>query len=61
MPPPTKFCFSDGCIHAHPDDVAQIWQSLLGLGVDVRENPYSSADYPYDPQGLLSVYLMPGH
>ena len=30
---------SDGCIHAHPDDVAQIWQSLVALGVVGRENP----------------------
>ena len=49
---------SDGCLHAHPDDVNRIWQSLIELGVEVRPNPYSSSDYPYEPQGLLSVYLV---
>ena len=49
---------SDGCLHAHPDDVNRIWQSLIEIGVDVRPNPYSSSDYPYEPQGLLSVYLV---
>jgi hypothetical protein len=46
---------SDGCIHAHPKDIEQIWQILIGLGVEVRENPGGAQPYPYQPQGLCSV------
>uniref|UniRef100_A0A7S2SAX5 Peptidoglycan binding-like domain-containing protein n=1 Tax=Rhizochromulina marina TaxID=1034831 RepID=A0A7S2SAX5_9STRA len=49
---------SDGCLHAHPDDVDAIWQALVALGVQINDNPYSSKDYPYTPQGLISVELV---
>jgi hypothetical protein len=49
---------SEGCLHAHPDDIEAIWLDLVDLGVEVRTNPYSSINYPYDPQGLISVYIV---
>lgn len=49
---------SEGCLHAHPDDVDAIWQALVNLGVEIHDNPYSSTDYPYTQQGLISVYTV---
>mmetsp|Transcript_52592 Transcript_52592/g.67427 ORF Transcript_52592/g.67427 Transcript_52592/m.67427 type:complete len:305 (-) Transcript_52592:94-1008(-) len=49
---------SEGCLHAHPEDIEAIWLDLVALGVTVNENPYSSINYPYDPQGLISVYVV---
>lgn len=51
---------SDGCLHAHPEDIEAVWQDLMAMGVDVHDNPFSTADYPYDPQGIISVYLDDG-
>lgn len=48
---------SDGCLHAHPDDVSAIWKALVRIGVKVHKNPYSSSNYPYEPQGIISVEL----
>lgn len=48
---------SDGCLHAYPEDIKAIWTDLLSLGVEVRPNPYSSKNYPFVTQGILSVYL----
>lgn len=48
---------SDGCLHAHPDDINAIWQDLVALGVQIRPNPYSSKNYPYETQGIISVYI----
>ena len=47
---------SDGCIHVYPDVLNQINTILITqLGVVVNQNPYSSKDYPYRPQGIISV------
>lgn len=47
---------SEGCIHAHPDDLKTIDNILKDeLGVKVRPNPFGKLPYPYQPQGLLSV------
>jgi len=46
---------SEGCIHAHPADIEQIWQKLISIGVQVRPNPGGVVPYPYQPQGLFSV------
>lgn len=48
---------SDGCLHGHPEDVEGVWNSLVDLGVEVHENPFSSIDYPYETQGIISVFL----
>ena len=49
---------SHGCIHAHPDAIQAVWQLLLQLGVQVRNNTMGTLPYPYKPQGLLSVELI---
>lgn len=49
---------SHGCIHAHPDDVKQIWNILVSIGVQVRPNTGGKLPYPYTPQGILSVELI---
>lgn len=46
---------SHGCIHAHPADIEAVWKILVGLGVQVRPNPFSSQHYPYPAQGLVSI------
>jgi len=46
---------SEGCIHGHPDDIEKVWQILVGLGVQVRPNPYGQQPYPYQPQGIISI------
>ena len=44
---------SAGCIHAHPSDVERIYTILTQqLGVQVRDNPFSGKNYPYQPQGV---------
>jgi hypothetical protein len=30
---------SEGCIHAHPHDIQRVWQLLVGLGVEVSDQP----------------------
>jgi len=49
---------SDGCIHAWPEDIKQVWQILVSLGVEVRPNTFGKLPYPYKPQGILSVQQM---
>ncbi|KAJ8603297.1 hypothetical protein CTAYLR_006971 [Chrysophaeum taylorii] len=51
----TQMPNSDGCIHVVPEDADRIWQALVSIGAQVRPNPYTSANYPYTPQGLISV------
>lgn len=46
---------SNGCIHAHPEDLKTIDEILIKLGVKVRKNTNGRLPYPYQPQGLLSV------
>jgi len=48
---------SDGCMHGHPADIEAVWRDLVDLGVKVHENPFSSVNYPYAPQGLVSVFV----
>ena len=50
---------TDGCLHAHADDVAGIWDDLVNkLNVTVHDNPFTTVDYPYEPQGIISVYYL---
>ena len=38
--------------HAHADDAAGIWDDLVNkLNVTVHDNPFTTVDYPYEPQG----------
>ena len=47
---------SDGCIHVYPDVLDQMNQILTTkLGVVVHNNTFSSKDYPFKPQGIISV------
>ena len=48
---------SDGCVHGHPTDIEAVVNDLLSLGVVVNENPFSSTNYPYATQGIISVYI----
>lgn len=50
---------SSGCIHAHPEDVSRIYEILTeDLGVEVHDNPFSGKNYPYEPQGIISIQLI---
>lgn len=50
---------SNGCMHAHPDAIEQIWDVLVNVcGVTANDNPYNSQNYPYETQGLVSVELI---
>jgi hypothetical protein len=49
---------SEGCIHSWPQNIYNVWQLLLSLGVQVRNNTNGALPYPYKPQGLLSVELV---
>ena len=33
----------------------QVWQLLVSLGVQERDNPFSKLPYPFVPQGIVSV------
>lgn len=46
---------SQGCVHIHPQDLQKMNTLLAGLGVQVRENPFSAIKYPYKPQGVIVV------
>lgn len=46
---------SHGCIHAHPADIEYIWNVLVSMGVNVRNNTGGKLPYPYVAQGILSV------
>lgn len=48
---------SHGCMHAWPRDVKLISDILTQqLGVVAHENPFGKLPYPFDPQGLLSIW-----
>lgn len=49
---------SSGCIHVHPIDIEIIYQKLLEIGVEVRDNPFSGKNYPYKPQGIGVIQLI---
>mmetsp|Transcript_30081 Transcript_30081/g.68106 ORF Transcript_30081/g.68106 Transcript_30081/m.68106 type:complete len:295 (+) Transcript_30081:44-928(+) len=46
---------SNGCIHVWPSTCKRIADELAKLGVEARPNTGGGKDYPYKPQGLLSV------
>jgi len=46
---------SHGCIHAHPTDIKDIWDLLVSMGVEVRNNTFGKLPYPYPTQGILSI------
>ena len=49
---------SHGCMHAHPADIKLISEILTEkLGVKVHENPFGKLPYPFEPQGLLSIWV----
>ena len=49
---------SAGCMHAHPSDLDSLNQIVMQrLGVQVNPNPFSGKDYPYKPQGIISMPL----
>ena len=48
---------SEGCVHAYPESVREIWRLLVErAGVEVRNNTDGRLPYPYVPQGLAAVY-----
>lgn len=47
---------SSGCLHAHPNDVERIYKALIGIGVEVNENPFTGNNYPFKPQGVAVIY-----
>jgi len=49
---------SHGCVHGHPLDIKYVWDVLVSLGIQVRENTNGKLPYPYSPQGLLSIELI---
>jgi hypothetical protein len=53
--PPEPMPNSLGCIHAYPDSIKRVWQTLVELGIEVRNNTNGNVPEPYQPQGLLSV------
>jgi len=53
--PPMIMPNSLGCIHAWPESIHRVWQTLVGLGVKVRKNTNGDLPYPYQSQGLLSI------
>eukprot|EP01045_Picozoa_sp_COSAG04_P001014 COSAG04_NODE_30_length_35898_cov_42.288053_13_plen_622_part_00 len=57
--PPEPMPNSEGCIHSWPQFIRRIAQILPTLGVKMRKNPDSGKDYPFQPQGLLSVEELP--
>jgi len=56
--PPMPMPNSHGCIHAYPQDIKEVWELLVSLGVKIRNNTYGSLPYPYPTQGLLSIELI---
>jgi len=53
--PPMQMPNSDGCVHTFPNNVFMIWQILVSMGVQVRNNTLGKLPYPYKPQGVVSV------
>jgi hypothetical protein len=56
--PPAPMPNSLGCIHAWPESIYTVWQLLVGMGVEVRNNTDGVLPYPYKPQGLIAVELV---
>jgi len=53
--PPDLMPNSDGCIHTWPTYSNEVWQILVGLGVQIRTNTGGQLPYPYTPQGIISI------
>ena len=53
---------SAGCIHTHPTDLDTVNTiATQYLGVTVNPNPYSGRNYPYSPQGIISIVRIPNN
>jgi hypothetical protein len=50
---------SSGCMHVHPADQETVTQILASLGVVANKNPFGQLPYPFSPQGLLSIEVIP--
>ena len=50
---------SAGCVHAYPDAIHTIWRMLVARGVVARPNTDGKLPYPFRPQGIASVYVVP--
>ena len=46
---------SSGCIHAWPQVIEKVWQTLVDLGVQVRPNTNGKLPYPYICQVSIGV------
>jgi len=53
--PPDTMPNSDGCIHTWPDFCDLVWQILVTLGANIRNNPGGVLPYQYAPQGIISI------
>jgi len=53
--PPMPMPNSEGCVHTYPNNVFMIWQILVSMGVQVRNNTFGKLPYPYKAQGIVSV------
>jgi len=51
MPMPNSL----GCVHTFPSDCKLIFETLVFLGVEIRNNTNGQLPYPYTPQGILSI------
>ena len=56
--PPMSMPNSAGCVHTWPNNVAAIWDAVVKLGLNVRNNTNGALPYPYKPQGIASVFLV---
>ena len=54
--PPKPMPNSEGCIHAYPEDIQKVASLLESWGVVANKNPFGEQPYPFQPQGILSVY-----
>jgi hypothetical protein len=34
-----------------------LYLAIEDMGVEIRENPFSGKDYPYEPQGIMVIEL----
>jgi len=46
---------SEGCVHAEPESIHTISETLQAMGVVANKNVGGVLPYPYTPQGLISV------
>ena len=56
--PPAPMPNSLGCVHGWPEMIRTVWQTLVSLGVEVRNNTNGNLPYPYKCQGLFAVQQM---